>query len=81
MHLKGWHISRTYPVVASPHALSNIVIIHPLFNPYYRLPHTTSLSLSYSLSGALTVAGVKREGFVRDNRRSVDPPATDYPPS
>lgn len=102
--MKGWHISRTYQVVAL--LVFFQILFHPLLTAHYFLP---PLMPSRCLSGALTVARVKSmgslckrgqwrdggwegvlilpqvesrgEGFVRGNGRSVDPPATDYPPS
>lgn len=79
------HICKISPVWASSSALSNTAPSPP--RPF-----------SLSVSGALTVVGVKSngslcrgrglfyhksrgEGIVRGNRRSVDPPATDYPRS
>lgn len=47
--MKGWHISRTYQMVASPRALSDIVPSPPY--PHYCLPRTISLSFSCINSG------------------------------
>lgn len=84
-----WHISRPYPIVASSHSLSNTpsgpvnASTHSLTGALTGVKGTSS---PYEGAGAelLILPQIKSSqegmGLWGANRRSVDPPATDYPP-
>lgn len=73
------------------------ILFHPLLTPItVSLTPSLCLSAALTVAGVKSIGSLyeggggvlilpqvesRGEGFVRGNRRSVDPPATDYPPS